>query len=227
MLNIFNFAYDPITKMAVKEIWAEHQFDSYEFKRRYRISNFGRLMSYKDLPKKDGRILKLKEIKGMKAFGMRFYNTSKSYFIHKLVAEHFCMKSSKLQTHIIHLDHNNHNNFADNLKWVTFKEAVSHQQNNPTKLSVSKRNILGSGKHGKILDEKKVTKLKEAIFDPKRILTLKQIATSFGISEMTLYRIKKGELWYTIRVEGEPKNKKYKLYKKIKKERKALKKQNK
>lgn len=215
-----------LAKMAVKEIWAEHEFDSFKFKRRYRISNFGRLMSYKDLPKKDGLILKLKQIKGAPAFGLKFYNTSKSYFIHKLVAEHFCMKSSELQTHVIHLDHDKLNNRADNLKWVTFQESVAHQKKHPNKLNTSKRNILGSGKHGKVLDEKKVFQLKEEIFSQKRTVTLKELALKYGISEMTLYRIKKGDLWYTVRVEGEPKNKKYKFYKKLKKERKKLKKKN-
>ncbi len=213
--------------MALKEIWKDHLFDSYKFIKRYRISNLGRLMSYKDSPQKDGRILKQKEIKGMKAFGLKFYNTSKSYFIHKLVAEHFCMQASSKHSYVIHLDHNRHNNKATNLKFVTHQEVLEHQNKNPHTLSISKRNILSSGKSGKVLDEKKVIDLKNSIYDPKRKLTLKELAAEFSISEMTLYRIKKGELWYTVRVDGEPKNKKYKLYKKIKKEKRALKKRNK
>jgi hypothetical protein len=123
---------------------------------------------------------------------------------------------------VIHLDQNKSNNKASNLKWVTFKESVAHTKKDPNTLSTAQRNILNTGKFGKVLTEKKVLQLKEAIFDPNRTLTLKQLAKKFGISEMTLYRIKKGELWYTVRVEGEPKNKKLKQYKKVKKERKAI-----
>jgi hypothetical protein len=184
-------------------------------------------MSYKDSPQKDGKVLKQKEIKGMKAFGLKFYNTSKSYFIHKLVAEHFCTKPSAKHSYVIHLDHDKHNNKALNLKFATYAELLAHQAKNPNALSTAKRNILNSGKNGKVLNEKKVSELKEEIYDPKRKLTFKELAKKFKISEMTLYRIKKGELWYSVRVEGEPKSKRYKLYKKIKKERKAIKKRNK
>lgn len=210
--------------MAQKEIWQTHEFEDFKFKKRYQISNLGRVMSSMDSPKKDGRILKQKEIKGVKAIGLKFYNTSKSYFIHKLVALHFCKRPSPEHTYVIHLDHNKNNNKASNLKWATYKESVEHSKKDPNVLSTAKRNILNTGKFGKVLNEKKVIQLKEAIFDAERKLTLKQLAHKFGISEMTLYRIKKGELWYTIRVEGEPKNKKLKQFKKIKKERKAIKK---
>ncbi|MFO0356877.1 MAG: HNH endonuclease [Sphingobacteriaceae bacterium] len=208
--------------MAQKEIWQTHEFEDFKFKKRYQISNLGRVMSSIDSPKKDGIILKQKEIKGVKAIGLKFYNTSKSYFIHKLVAMHFCKQPSPEHCYVIHLDQNKSNNKASNLKWVTFKESVAHTKKDPNTLSTAQRNILNTGKFGKVLTEKKVLQLKEAIFDPNRTLTLKQLAKKFGISEMTLYRIKKGELWYTVRVEGEPKNKKLKQYKKVKKERKAI-----
>lgn len=210
--------------MAQKEIWQTHEFEDFKFKKRYQISNLGRVMSSMDSPKKDGRILKQKEIKGVKAIGLKFYNTSKSYFIHKLVALHFCKQPSPKHCYVIHVDHDKSNNKASNLKWVTYEESVAHTKRDPNALSTAQRNILNTGKFGKVLNEKKVLQLKEAIFDKNRTLTLQQLAKKFGISEMTLYRIKKGELWYTVRVDGEPKNKKLKQYKKVKKERKAIKK---
>jgi hypothetical protein len=184
-------------------------------------------MSYKDSPQKDGKILKQKEIKGMKAFGLKFYNTSKSYFIHKLVAEHFCSKPSVKHSYVIHIDHDKHNNKANNLKFATHAELLAHQAQNPNALSTAKRNVLNSGKNGKVLNEIKVVRLKKELYDSHRKLTLKELAKKYGISEMTLYRIKRGELWYAVRIEEEPKSKRYKLYKKIKKERKAIKKRNK
>jgi DNA-binding Xre family transcriptional regulator len=33
------------------------------------------------------------------------------------------------------------------------------------------------------------------LVDPKRKLTYKQLAEKYGVSEMTLYRIKSGENW--------------------------------
>jgi hypothetical protein len=213
--------------MAQKEIWQTLEFDEFKFKKRYQISNLGRVMSSMDSPQIDGIILKQKEIKGVKAIGLKFYNTSKSYFIHKLVAMNFCKKPSPEHCFVIHLDHNKNNNKASNLKWVTYKESVEHTKKAPNTLNTAQRNILNTGKFGKVLTEKKVQQLKEAIFNPKRTLTLKQLAKKFGISEMTLYRIKRGELWYTVRVQGEPKNKKLKQYKKVKKERKAINKKSK
>ena len=95
--------------MAQKEIWQTHEFEDFKFKKRYQISNLGRVMSSIDSPKKDGIILKQKEIKGVKAIGLKFYNTSKSYFIHKLVAMHFCKQPSPEHCYVIHLDQNKSN----------------------------------------------------------------------------------------------------------------------
>ena len=47
--------------MAQKEIWQTLEFDEFKFKKRYQISNLGRVMSSMDSPQIDGIILKQKE----------------------------------------------------------------------------------------------------------------------------------------------------------------------
>jgi len=40
-----------------------------------------------------------------------------------------------------------------------------------------------------------VKAIKDSISNPRRKLTYKQMAEKYGVSEMTLYRIKSGENW--------------------------------
>ena len=49
--------------------------------------------------------------------------------------------------------------------------------------------------------------VKKLIWDPKRKLTYKQIAQKYKVSEMQIYRIKSGELWFHVKVDNEPENK--------------------
>ena len=44
-----------------------------------------------------------------------------------------------------------------------------------------------------------VKAIKKLLGDPKRKLTFKQLAEKYGVSEMTLYRIKSGENWGKIK----------------------------
>lgn len=202
------------------EIWKQIKVKNFRTKFSYFVSSNGR---FKSLLNDKERILRQKTIKDYKAVCIKSEGKTKTIFIHRLVAEYFGKTLPIKNNFVIHLDYNKENNFADNLKVVTKKDYLTHQNNQPNKLTLSERNALTTGKRGQILTKKKVEKLKKQLYKKNRSLTYKELAEKFNISEMTLYRIKRGELWYSVRTNEEPKNKNHKQYKKIKKKFKSLK----
>lgn len=128
----------------------------------------------------------------------------------KIVATAFVKKTSPKQTAVIHLDYDYTNNKASNLKWVTPKEHKAYVNNSPNTLLARQNKAFTKSVHGRILNEKSATELKKLIWDPKRKLSYKQLAEKFSVSEMQIYRIKNGELWFHIKVENEPENERYK-----------------
>ena len=171
---------------------------------RYAISNFGRLISFsKEF--EDGRVLKGGIVEGYKIFRYKLKAGDKySYkhkFFFKLVAEYFLPKSSDDQTYVLHLDNNLKNDFAANLKWATRIEMVQHHNANPNVQKARKKLLEDNKKRdGHKLTVTKVMLLKKRLADPKNKTRMKMIAKQFGISEMQLYRIKKGENWGHIKV---------------------------
>ena len=84
-----------------------------------------------------------------------------------------------------------------NLKWATLETVSSHQQNSPEKIAYKKRQA--NKTVGLKLTATQVKTIKDSIKNPKRKLTYKQMAEKYGVSEMTLYRIKSGENWGRIK----------------------------
>ena len=72
-----------------------------------------------------------------------------------------------------------------------------HQQKSPLKIAYKKEQANKSV--GLKLTASKVKAIKDAISNPKRKLTYKQMAAKYDVSEMTLYRIKSGENWSHIK----------------------------
>jgi predicted DNA binding protein len=68
-----------------------------------------------------------------------------------------------------------------------------HQQKSPMKIAYKKRQA--NRTTGLKLTATQVKSIKDAINNPKRKLTYKQMAEKYGVSEMTLYRIRSGENW--------------------------------
>ena len=75
-------------------------------------------------------------------------------------------------------------------------EVSTHQQDSPEKIAYKERQANRS--KGLKLSASQVKVIKSAIGNPKRKLTYKQMAEKYGVSEMTLYRIKSGENWARI-----------------------------
>lgn len=191
-----------------KESWKQIASLKGTTNRNYAVSNYGRLASYdKDL--NDKLVLKPHLNGGFPLISINSNSKHKALFIHSAVAEMFLKKRNPKCIRVIHLDHDKTNNDVTNLKWVSQKEQSEHNKQNPVVLEAIARKV-NKGNNAKKLNEKKVTQLKKELWDLKRKLTFKKLAEKYGIAEMNLYRIKNGELWYHIHVEGEPVFSKYK-----------------
>ena len=94
---------------------------------------------------------------------------------------------------MIHANHNKLDNKSSNLKWATQEEVAVHQQNSPAKIAYKK--VQAARSNGLKLNATQVKTIKKVLRDPKRKQTFKQLADKYGVSEMTLYRIKSGENW--------------------------------
>lgn len=184
------------------EIWKE--FFPKGAKRRYMISNLGRVASFdKDLHI-DGYLLKISKganVSGAK-IALKVYEegeeltrygkpksviTNISLNIHNLVADAFIGPAGEDQVQVIHLDHDKFNNEVSNLRWATKKEAWDHQKLSP---------YYKPPKKGRKLTPERVRLIKKKILEGKTKQSL--LAKQFGLSEMGIYRIKTGKLWADI-----------------------------
>ncbi|MCH5600081.1 NUMOD4 domain-containing protein [Niabella ginsengisoli] len=172
---------------------------------RYAISNYGRLISYTNIPE-EGRLLKGSTIKGYRIFRYKIRDKDnklkhKHFFFYKLVAEYFLTKTSEDQVYVLHLDYNKMNDFAGNLKWAKREEMLQHQQASPYVLEARKKLVEYNKKRdGHKLTSTKVMLIKKRLADHNRKTRMKMIAKHFGISEMQLYRIKTGENWGHVKI---------------------------
>ncbi len=186
------------------EQWKEIKFEPGVLKKRYAISNYGRLISF-DQTMKDSTLLKGAKLGDYVTLKVKMKGVNKSLYLHRLVAEHFIEKEHDKQKYVIHIDYNKKNNHVSNLKWACDEEMMKHKLYSPNAIEarkklVEKRRLSHKGNK---LTSTEVIRLKKKIFDPNRKTRLKILAKQFGISEMQLYRIKSGENWGHIKIENE------------------------
>jgi Mor family transcriptional regulator len=104
---------------------------------------------------------------------------------------------------VIHLDHNLQNNSYKNLKWVTLADQRQHSSKSPaSKLALQKllkfnRNRVVT--KGQKLTVVQVKQIKAVLANPKRKLNNRELAKKYKVSEMQIYRIKRGELWKKVK----------------------------
>jgi hypothetical protein len=191
-----------------KEIWKPVTHLKASTSKRYAVSNKARLASYDN--KIDERyVLKQHLNGGFPMVTIHVGDKTKALFAHHAVAYGFLKKPSPKHKYVLHLDYNKANNEPSNLKWATRAEQIEHSKKSPYVLAAAAHKVY-TGATSKKLNEKKVIQLKNEIWNPKRKLTFKQLAAKYGIAEMNLYRIKNGELWFHVHMEGEPIFPKYK-----------------
>ncbi|MFF3146812.1 NUMOD4 domain-containing protein [Streptomyces sp. NPDC057927] len=110
--------------MEIKEIWKD--INGYEG--HYKISNLGRVKSFK-YDKTRGRILKGNiENHGYKMVDFRANSFRKRYLIHRLVAETFIPNPQNYKV-VNHIDGNKLNNSLENLEWTTQQYNTIHAFN--------------------------------------------------------------------------------------------------
>jgi hypothetical protein len=200
---------NPITMSSKKEIWKPILIDGRKPTVAYMISNFGRFGVQKDAGNRV-EVRRFKPSGGYYRYNTRQKGSNKAIFLFKEVAKAFLKKPSSSHKFIIHKDHNYLNDKVENLMWATASEHRAHTAQSPNSKKARETRIIRKSSHSKLLNEKSALALKTMIWDPKRKVSLKQIAEKFGVSEMQIYRIKKGEFWYHIRAEHEPLNANYK-----------------
>jgi hypothetical protein len=191
-----------------KEIWKAIDFKSKKPSVRYAVSSHGRFGVMDDKGRVEIRSFKPQE--NGHRYNYKINGKSHSFFVHKEVARAFVKKPSHKHSFIIRKDHNYNNASAENLQWVTPDEHRAHVSNSPVAIRSRKKRAIVESPTAKVFDEKTAREVKRLIWDPKRKLTYKQIAKKYGVSEMQIYRMKSGEIWYHIRVENEPLHKRYK-----------------
>ncbi len=192
-----------------KEVWKPILIDGRKPTVPYMISNLGRF----GVQKLNGSGIEPRRFKptgGYYRYNTRQRGKNKAIFLFKEVAKAFLKKPSAAHKFIIHKDHNYLNDKVENLKWATVSEHRAHTAQSPNSKKARENRAIVKSSHSKLLTEKSALALKTMIWDPKRKVSLKQIAEKFGVSEMQIYRIKNGEFWYHIRAEHEPLHEKYK-----------------
>ena len=119
--------------------------------------------------------------------------------IHRLVANYFLMAPKKNESVVAHLDHNKLNNRADNLKWMTAEENYAHQAKSPAVIKDKKlRQIKNSEKPTAAkLTVEKVLEIKKLLEQGKNVI---KIAAKYKVSDVQVYRIKRGENWKGVKI---------------------------
>lgn len=176
------------------EVWKPFRFkNSAQMRNKYTISSQGRIAAYKKDLFEDGNILKGSMTSGYRTLNIHAGDISNTLYLHREVARHFLPKAGGKQKIVIHLNHDKTDNRAKNLKWVNQEEAIAHQQKSP--LRKAYKEVQKNRTKGLKLTIAQVRVIKSQLSNPKRKVTKKQIADKYGISEMTIYRIQRGESW--------------------------------
>ncbi len=171
----------------------------YPLKYKYAISNRGRIISFSKTIE-EGNLLKGSSMHGYLLLRFKTITDGrvhdKQYFVYKLVAQLFLPEPTEDQKYVLHLDHDQTNDKVQNLKWATYEEKLAHYKTSPKVIEGRKRMLEVKRKSdGRKLTITNVIRLKKLLSDPNRKTRLKILAKQFGISEMQLHRIKRGENW--------------------------------
>ena len=181
-------------KKMTGEVWKSLQFPGWkELRKKYAVSSNGRIASYTEDLHTDGKLLNGSLTTGYRSLNLHRAKSKSTLYVHREVARHFHKKTSPKQKFVIHLNHDKLDNRARNLKWATQQEVAEHQQQSPAKLAY--KEVQASRTKGLKLSLSQVRTIKKSLGDPKRKLTYRQLADKYGVSEMTLYRIRSGENW--------------------------------
>jgi hypothetical protein len=179
-------------KSLAGERWRELELKKGATTKRYAISNYGRIVSFKT-KLEEGYLLRPRLTQGYPSVTIGREENRQNYYLHRLVAEYFSKQPSMKHSFVIHVDHVKDNNKSNNLKWVKHEEQIKHALKDPNVLLRQNPNS------GPKLNLGKVKQIKRAL-KAKNQPTLKQLAKQFRVSDMQIHRIKTGENWAHVEV---------------------------
>ena len=181
-------------KKQIGEAWQPLQFPGWkQLRKKYALSSNGRVASYSEDILEDGKVLNGSLTTGYKTLNLHRPGNNGTLYIHREIAKLFIKKPSPKNRYVIHINHNKTDNTVRNLRWATLEEMIVHQKNSPAKIAYKK--VQANRTIGLKLNANQVKSIKRVLISKSRNLTIKQLADKYGVSEMTLYRIKSGENW--------------------------------
>ena len=184
-------------KKLAGEIWKPLVFSGWRHLRnRYAVSSQGRIASYKKNVLQDGKLLSGSLTTGYRTLNLHRPNNKGTLYIHRELAKIFFKKPSQKHKYVIHRNHKKLDNNIKNLRWATLEQMIDHQQYSPAKIAYKERQA--NRTVGLKLTATQVKKIKSILNSKKRNITIKKLAEKYGVSEMTMYRIKSGENWARI-----------------------------
>ena len=164
-----------------------------QLRNRYAVSSQGRIASYKKDVLADGKLLSGSLTTGYRTLNLHRPDDKGTLYIHREMAKLFLKRSSPRARYVIHRNHNKLDNNIKNLRWATLEQMIAHQQQSPAKIAYKEKQA--NKTEGLKLSATQVKKIKSILHSKKRNITIKKLAANYGVSEMTMYRIKSGENW--------------------------------
>ncbi|MEO8582994.1 MAG: hypothetical protein ABI415_04305 [Flavitalea sp.] len=181
-------------KKVAGETWKSLQFSGWKsLRRKYALSSHGRMVSYTDDIHTDGKLLQGSLTTGYRTLNLHRPGDNGTLYVHRELARLFLSKPSAKAKYVIHTNHNKLDNAVKNLRWTTLEDMIRHQQKSPAKIAYKK--LQATRNEGLKLNATQVKSIKKMLDDTKRKVTIKKLAEKYGVSEMTMYRIKSGENW--------------------------------
>jgi hypothetical protein len=181
-------------KKLTGETWKPLQFPGWKhLRKQYALSSNGRIASYTEDVSEDGKLLQGSLTTGYRTLNLHRPGNNGTLYIHREIARLFLKKPSAKNRYVIHVNHNKLDNSVKNLAWASLDEMIQHQQASPAKVAYKK--VQANRTTGLKLNATKVKTIKKTLNDKNRKVTIKKLAEKFGVSEMTMYRIKSGENW--------------------------------
>ena len=185
-------------KKLAGETWKPLTFSGWrQLRNRYAVSNLGRIASYKSNILEDGKLLSGSLTTGYRTLNLHRPGNKGTLYIHREMAKIFLKKNSPKQSYVIHRNHNKLDNSIRNLKWASLEQMIYHQQESPAKIAYKEKQATRT--EGLKLSAPQVKKIKGVLRNKKRNITIRQLARNYGVSEMTMYRIKSGENWARVK----------------------------
>ena len=180
------------------EVWKPLQFPGWKhLRKKYALSSHGRIGSFTEDVTEDGKLLQGSLTTGYRTLNLHRPGNNGTLYIHREIARLFLGKPSVKNKYVIHSNHNKLDNSVKNLRWASLEDMIEHQQSSPAKLAYKK--IQANRSVGLKLNAKQVESIKKTLVDKKRKINIKKLAEKYGVSEMTMYRIKSGENWGRIK----------------------------